>query len=295
MAKKRDNDPRYFYAVVLLTLAIAGVMIWEIFFSGAVYERSTDPSLERAPEVDMFFLDSRYFNSLTEFERGDDPLLPWKEASKNNPFSSPVVPEERTVRDWWGIFNLGFATEDSELMATKPTIVEGENLPDLILFEERTYQLDLKEVEGTFEIVDNAGTSVSSYEHQEDEDIVFTASSAMDGYRVGDLSGSVRVVDREGSETEEEELDRGEILLSGRSILSSYYNTIRRAVSELDEEDIDQADSIHSDLESQLRSIEDAAREGQFEDEDLQMTIDDFKSEVEEEINILNQKVEETE
>lgn len=291
MAKKRDNDPRYFYAVVFLTLGIAGVMIWELFFSGAVYERSTDPSLERTPEVDMFFMDSTYFTSLDEFRRGDDPLLAWREMSKKNPFSPPKVPENRTVRDWWGVFNLAFKMEEDSLVAVDPQIVEGVEAPELILFEERTYRLNLEEIDVDFEFLSN-GTVLQSY--FEDE-VTFEAGSEIDQYRVGDVLGDIRVVDRGGDETEEKEMDRGALLLSARSTLSSYYNSIRRAVSELDEEDIQEADLTHSQLESQLRTIEEAAREGQFEDDDLQMTINNFQSEVEEEINSLNQKVEEIE
>ena len=293
MAKNKKGESKYFYAIVLITLAIGGFIVWELFFSGAVYERTTDPSLERTPEVDLLFLDSHYFGSLTEFNRGDDPLLPWQEESKSNPFRAMRVPEDRNVRDWWGVFNLGFRVEEDGLIATEPSLVEGAEVPELILFDGRSYEISLiGDANAIFEITADTGRVI--LENEMDDTFVFQADSEMNSYRVENYSGDITVTAQEGN-GDREEVDRRDLLFSARRGLSSFYNEIRGSSSELSPEEEEDADLVHAELESELRRIEDLALQNQVEDEELAELVSDFLTEVENEQELLVQKIDEGE
>ncbi len=183
--KTPKSDPKYFYIVVLITLFVVGFVFWQIFFISWDYDESmTNPTFIHPPNVNLVFFDSSIFQDLNEFQRGDIPLLPWQEIKIANPFEYPKVPENRTIREWWRIFNLNLSYDEVWVGAWPQAIKEQKN-PTLVLFENRWYDFELEnssEEQIWFLFRNELGEEIKEIEIDANQKINFRTKATQDIY-----------------------------------------------------------------------------------------------------------------
>ena len=280
--KEGKKDYKYFYAIVLITFAIVGVVIWQIFFVSDLHHISPDSGFEETPDVDLVFLDSYAFGGLDHFERGDVPLLPWKQVRNENPFQTPRVPRDRDLRRWWAVFNIELRTETESLIGQSPDMIEGYLNPTLILFEGRWYEIkwggnqegvNLKIVGDDDEVL---------IESDGEDFLEFQASAEMSEYRSDEgAEGIINIITDEDYDSgiqDFEEYQDDTLLMIAGSDLSNLHNRIRSLEDEFVEEEIRRGERVYSELEGEFREIERKNREGELREESLQAEIGEFRS-----------------
>ena len=295
---KKPNESKYFYIVVLITLALGGVIVWQLFFADDMFQVFDDPGYEEVPELDFVFFDSYTFQDLSEFRRGDDPLLPWRQVRNQNPFQSPQIPRDRSLREWWAIFNIQL----NDWRGVYPSMIEGEVSPNLILFEGRWYELVLKdfdELDG-FVIANEEGESLIQFSEEKisEEVIRFQASSTMAAYGNGEIQGDIEVIEDgeyEVLRTEDDDYEQSgmDLLMAAGSDLSAFYEEVRELEDDLEEDEINEMERVYSELENEFQSLEEIVLEGGVDEGVLEQEINNFRAKISNASQNLNEEDEE--
>ena len=282
---KGKKDSNYFYLIVFITLALVGVVVWQLFFADGMFEIIEEPRYEEAPEINLLFFDSHAFQNLSEFRRGDERLLPWRQVRNENPFKSPRIPRDRTLRDWWSTFNIELNFENNRWIGVYPPVIDNNSNPDLTLFNERWYELKINNLnkEDGFFITDTEGNILISFEDDatDEETIRFQASKNMSVYGNQRTQGAIQVLNSEEYDvlsSEELDGDRSDmdLLMSAGGSLSSFYEQIQETEEDLDSSQLDEAQRLYSEFEKEFQDIESAVQGGELTEEDLDREIDAF-------------------
>lgn len=296
--QKNNNGARYFYTVVFITLTIAGVVVWQLFFSGDRYEAPDEDRLENTPKVDFAFLDSHIFGDLDNFQKKDEPLLPWEQIRNPNPFKSPEIPKERELRNWWAIFNIELNLEDDKWVGVYPEVIKDEEFPTLTLFEDRWYEFKWNNSsDDNFEIMtENEETIVDFNKDKEEDSLKFQASKDMSKYKAegGDDQGEIDIITSDfenyGSSEEDNEEERESLIEAGNE-LSELHSQIEASKESLDEDLIIEAEEAYSELEMQFQQLEESI--DSEEKEEVNKEINNFRERVNDLINNLESEDEE--
>ena len=290
---EKGNDSKYFYVVVLLTVGLVGIVVWQLFFADDMFQIFDEPGHEDVPEIDFSFFDSYTFQDLDEFRRGDDPLLPWRQIRNQNPFRSPEIPRSRSLRDWWSVFNIKLQVENQEWEGFYPSMIEGDTNPTITLFEDRWYELKWTDLdEGHYFSIMNEDEE--ELKRKEDEEpLRFQASTEMTLYGNSEVQGDIEVIEEgeyevlRDEEYDDEDQSDIEILMTAGSELSGFYDEIRTVEENLTEEEVNQAQRVYSQLEGDFQEIEEEVQRGQLTEEALEREVENFRNEIESALNNL--------
>ncbi|MGM0438981.1 MAG: hypothetical protein ACQEP3_00895 [Patescibacteria group bacterium] len=285
---KNNSDSRYFYVVVFITLSIAGIIVWQLFFTKGNYKAAVDTSLENTPKVDFAFLDSYTFQNLNKFQKGDEPLLPWDQIRNPNPFKSPEIPQERELKNWWAIFNIELELKENEWLGVYPEIIEEEKAPTLTFFEGRWYELKFSNLsdENDFKIINTSGETVVNFERDRKGEVLkFQATEGMDKYisEQQDAQGEINIV-RNGLENNqslenEQQKEVENLLREAGNDLSELDDQIEEAEETLEEDLINEAKNIYSELETEFQQLEEVVNAGETGEETVE-NINNFKNRI---------------
>lgn len=301
------NNPKYFYAVVLITVAIVSFMVWEIFITDYDYDESMlDNSLQSFPNIDLVFLDSYFFQNLSVFNRGDSPLLPWSQLMIENPFRTPRIPADSQIKKWWENFNFIFEIDDG-WKGIYPAMISEEINPDIFLFEERWYKVNIEnfsEQTHDFRIENNAGEILvdsGTIKPNSDKEFEFQAKSGMVSYfssSDGMMYGNIIVMESDDydaalkeDEDQKEEEEAQKILIQAGEKLTEFYNTLENAEEFLEEEDQNDLEMVYSEFESQFREIEENHNQGELEISSLEQAVNQYIADIEIEINRIEELI----
>ena len=290
---EKSNDSKYFYVVVLLTVGLVGIVVWQLFFADDMFQIFDEPGYEDVPEIDFAFFDSYTFQDLDEFRRGDDPLLPWRQIRNQNPFRAPEIPRNRSLRDWWAVFNISLQVENYEWEGSYPSMIEGDTNPTITLFENRWYELEWVDLDEDhhFSIMDEDEEELMRKE--DEESLRFQASTEMALYGNSEVQGDIEIIEEgeyevlRDEEYEDEDQSDMEVLMAAGSELSDFYDEIRAIEDELTEEEINQAQRIYSQLENDFQEMEQDVQQGQLTEENLEEEVENFRNEIESVLNSL--------
>lgn len=195
----RNKESKYFYTIVFITFSLAGIIIWQLFFTN--YEEKLDINSEfnKPSVVNFVFLDSARFQNFNFFKKGDDPMIPWKINTDKNPFRAPEIPQNQELFEWWKTFNIKLEIEE-EWSGLYPDSIKNKSQPELILFENRGYEITIinpEEKECRFEIKNNKKEVIFSQSIQnKKEKVKFVAQKEMETYQCGGHEGAINIIQK---------------------------------------------------------------------------------------------------
>ncbi len=261
-SKIKSDDPKYFYLVVLITVAIAGGIIWQLFFTEPL-TGSPDPRLERIPDVGFMMLDSRLFREMDPFIRGDRYLLPWDLTKTTDPFRPPRVPLSQEMREWWSIFNIVLDIEEDSWIGVFPDMISGEEDPTLVLLDGRWYEFNLTAIEDDcdFQIFNEDNDSIILYEVERDGRLLYRAmiEEGLIGYRCGqdeETAGEITVLSTEDYDSEDLFVEgTSQTLIETGLALSDLLVEIEYSEDYIDGQTIGEYRDAYSRMENRLETL----------------------------------------
>ncbi len=304
---KKNSDPKYFYTVVLITVAIIGFVVWEVFISDYEHDEiMIDHSLQRFPNIDLVFLDSYFFQNLNTFHRGDSPFLLWDKVLVENPFHAPRIPTDSRLREWWENFNLVFKVDDDGWTGIFPDRIAGERNPEVFLFEGRWYEITIENFSGEehdFKIEDSAGDIVfdsGEIADKREEKFEFKAEDGMVSYFSsfgGGMRGDIVIIGKDDYDTTledyqtEGEREAENLLMRAGEKLTEFHRALERVKEFLEEDIRSEMEENYSEFEERFRDIEERYSRGELTVSSLRQSIGQYESDIEEKIKKLEELV----
>lgn len=290
--KKPNNDSKYFYIVVILTVLIAGFICWELFFADYKSSVSLNSEVEEIPKINMVYLDSNQFEAKSSFDKRDIPLFAWDKNKSNNPFLKSDFPQEEALKNWWSVFTIEFDHVKSGFEGASPSIIDNINNPQIILFEDRVYKISISNLvdkECSFTIFTKEGEELYSKDLKSDDQFDFRATENVANYgcKKNKERGEIKVIANEDYQLEGSGSIRS-ILEMVEEELSSFASQVEN--SNLTKKKKEEAMQKHNNFQERVNSLQEQYNQGDLTKKEFQNSV----ASIREEINSTRQELKES-